>query len=96
MNWLIPILSGLALWIAGKPGPIQKWGFMIGAITQVFWFYASLRPWCPWLFVTTIVYTVGWGSGVKNYWFPRELKYKNLIARDIDGNLFPDYEKGKK
>ncbi len=82
-HWLIPILSGLALWIAGSPGPMQRWGFMVGAITQGLWFYASLNPWCPWLFVATIVYTVGWGRGVKNYWFLSEIE-KNKKSATYD------------
>lgn len=95
-RWLIPIFSGLALWFAGKPGPRQKWGFLLGGVTQGLWFIASIFPWCPWLFCATVVYTIGWGRGILNYWFPHTIEYeKNLIARDIDGNLFPDYKKGK-
>jgi len=84
-RWSVnPIFSFAALWFVGKPGPSQKWGFLIGGITQALCFVVAFLPWQPWLFCAIVVYTAGWCRGVKNYWFPR--KESHVLELNFEGN----------
>ena len=45
-------------------GSGSRWGFIIGLVTQPFWFYTSFRHRQWGIFIASIFYTFGWAMGV--------------------------------
>ena len=42
----------------------SRWGFVIGLVTQPFWFYTSFRHRQWGIFIASIFYAFGWAMGV--------------------------------
>ena len=78
MDWLtgidnlaqvaIVILGGSAIWLLGRREDWKRWGYVLGMLSQPFWFWATLRTEQWGLFVLSIWYTFSWGQGIWNYW----------------------------
>jgi hypothetical protein len=45
-------------------GSGSRWGFVIGLVTQPFWFYTSFRHRQWGIFIANIFYAFGWAMGV--------------------------------
>jgi len=65
---MIVILGGLTIFLLAQKGKWQRWGFVIGLISEIFWFSTSYinNQWG--IFVLSLVYTVCYGIGIKNHW----------------------------
>lgn len=66
---IILVVGAAAIWMVGRREHWMRWGFVLGMITQPFWFYTTLRAEQWGLFVLSLWYTYSWGQGIYNYWF---------------------------
>lgn len=62
---IIVITSPLAVFLVGRK---NKWGFVVGLLSQPFWFYTTWQNQQWGAFLTAIVFTVSWMNGIY-YWF---------------------------
>ena len=63
------LFGAAAIYLVGlEPNnPYQKWGYVVGLISQPFWLYSSfkMRNWG--IFYLSIFYTYSWGVGIVNH-----------------------------
>jgi hypothetical protein len=65
----IAILSLLAIAMISSTGPLHRWGFVIGLISQPLWLLATWRARQWGMFVLSIFYLVVWIQGIANRFF---------------------------
>lgn len=85
-NWMIPILTIIAILLIGKPGPFVKWGFLAGLLSEPFWIIVLINKFEWWLFVTVAVCSYSWLRGFLNYWFPKSQTH--VLELNISGKPF--------
>ena len=71
MDQLVIALTGaVAVWLSqDKRAARRKWACIFGLAGQPFWFYATWTAEQYGIFVSCLLYTYSWASGVKNNWF---------------------------
>ncbi len=52
----------------------NKWGFVLGLVSQPFWLVTSIIHDQWGVFLVTFAYIVGWGYGVYLWFFDKEMK----------------------
>jgi len=62
MDWLLSGLAIVSLWLVGNK---NYWGFIVGLVTQVFWFYYAFTTEQFGLVPGVIIYTVVYA---RNLW----------------------------
>lgn len=62
----IAVLSIAAAYLVASTGPWQRWGFVIGLISQPLWFIASWRARQYGVLLVAIFYTGAWIQGIAN------------------------------
>jgi hypothetical protein len=68
---IITIGGFLAIWLSQSPHPrTQRWGPVIGLVSQPAWFYASYLAEQWGIFLLSIAYTAAWLRGFRNHWRP--------------------------
>jgi hypothetical protein len=65
----IAVLSLLAIAMISSTGPLHRWGFVIGLISQPLWLIATWRARQWGMFVLSIFYLVVWIQGIANRFF---------------------------
>jgi nicotinamide riboside transporter PnuC len=50
----------------------NKWGFVLGLLSQPFWFYTSYVNTQWGIFLTTVVVTATWVYGIYNWFFQKK------------------------
>jgi nicotinamide riboside transporter PnuC len=72
----LTLFSVAAIFLVAKK---NKWGFVIGLLSEPFWFITSYlnKQWG--IFILTCVYTVTWAYGIYE-WFYKEDKKKEPTA----------------
>lgn len=65
----IAVLSLLAIAMISSTGPLHRWGFVIGLISQPLWLLATWRARQWGMFVLSIFYLVVWIQGIANRFF---------------------------
>ncbi|MFC1686719.1 nicotinamide mononucleotide transporter [Patescibacteria group bacterium] len=73
----LTILSVSAIILVAKK---NKWGFVVGLISQPFWFITSLANEQWGVFITSIIFTFSWIFGIYN-WFFKKKDQKELPER---------------
>jgi len=66
-QYVILILGPTAVFLVGSKGRLRRWGYLVGLLTQPWWF---ITLYCngQWpVLVVSIIYTVSWANGVRNY-----------------------------
>ena len=62
------VLGATAIYLVGleNSNPLQRWGYIIGVLSQPFWIYSSYinRQWG--ILFLSIFYTYSWGMGAIN------------------------------
>jgi len=70
----IAILIGgtLTVFLLAQKNRWMRWGYIVGFIQEIFWFYTTAyhRQWG--IFVLAFVYSFCFGLGVYNYWIKNE------------------------
>lgn len=56
-----------ALWMIGSPGPLHKWGYLVGLAGQPFYLAASWRARQWGMFLAACAVTGLWVRGAVNY-----------------------------
>ena len=67
-QYMIMILGPSAVFVVGMKGKYRRWGYIIGAACQPFWFItlAYNKQW-P-VFIVAFLYTFSWLQGIWNHW----------------------------
>jgi hypothetical protein len=55
-----------SVWILGRPEHWRRFGYILGLLSQPFWFYVAVRNGQWGIFIVSIFYTYTWAQGV---WF---------------------------
>lgn len=65
--WMV-LFSCAAIWLLGRRESWRRWGFIVGIIGQIAWFYTSIcnRQWG--LFLITVWWTYSYAQGIWFYW----------------------------
>ena len=64
------ILGVLAIILVGleSTNPFQRWGFVLGLLSQPCWIYFSIRTKSWGILCLSLIYTVSWANGILNNW----------------------------
>ena len=66
-------LGALAIWLVGRKNyKISKWGYVVGLISQPFWFITYLLYEQYYLLIPLGLYSWAWYQGYKNKWHDNE------------------------
>ena len=67
----ITILSVSAIFLIAKK---NKWGFVVGLISQPFWLITSTQHEQWGVFITSIIFTINWIYGIYNWFYKKTMK----------------------
>lgn len=67
------ILGSLAIILVAKK---NKWWFVVGFLSQPFWYITAYLNWQRWIFFISMVYTASWSLWIYEWFFKTE-KIKN-------------------
>lgn len=65
---IILILGGLTIFLLAQKNKFMRWGFVVGLISEPFWFYASIKSEQWGILILSIWYGFAYGLGVYNWW----------------------------
>jgi len=67
----ILVMGALTIWMLAQKKSWMRWGYIIGALQEIFWFYSSYinKQWG--IFILCFVYTYCYLLGVYNYWIKK-------------------------
>lgn len=86
----ITLLGATAILLIAKK---NKWGFVVGLISQPFWFITSLAHKQWGIFITSIIFTINWIYGIYEWFYknnkniPAQQAYE-LIKRNKNNSNF--------
>lgn len=66
-QYVILVLGPAAVFLVGSKGKLRKWGYLVGLLSQPWWF---ITLWCneQWpVFAVAVIYTISWANGVRNH-----------------------------
>lgn len=63
----ITLFGCSAIWFVGRKEQWRKWGYLLGLLSQPFWFYTVITHKQWGLFTLCCWYAYSWGQGVWNY-----------------------------
>ena len=69
---MIVILGFFNAYLITKKDKLQRWAYMIGLYSQIFWFYTVLHNEQYVLLLAVIFYTTQWLKGINNYFIKGE------------------------
>lgn len=72
----IVVFSCSAIWFVGRLEHWSRYGYILGLISQPFWFWALIKSKQWGMFVVSLCYTYSWCQGIYNHWFVKTLKEK--------------------
>ncbi|MDY6970242.1 MAG: hypothetical protein SVR08_16535 [Spirochaetota bacterium] len=64
----IVVFGCSAIWLVGRKEHWSRWGYIIGLISQPFWFYTSIKSQQWGIVLVSCWYTYAWCQGLWNYW----------------------------
>ena len=65
----IAVLSPIAIYLLAEPGPVARWGFVVGLASQPFWIYATAKARQVGMLCISLLYLAIWIRGIANH-FP--------------------------
>jgi len=66
---ILTILFGVgAIWIVGQKKSWNRWGYVVGLISQFFWTVLFIHFNQYFMLIAVVCYTYAWFSGLKNNW----------------------------
>lgn len=77
----IMILGASAIWLVGRKESWKRWGYILGMLSQPFWFYTAYTNEQWGILIMCIFYTYSWGSGIYNYWIKIDRNSPKAIAK---------------
>ena len=76
-QFFIMIFGCSAIWLVSRKEDYRKWGYLIGLISQPFWFYSSYKAEQYGIFFLSLFYTYSWTQGVYNFIYIPHKEKKN-------------------
>lgn len=72
----IMIFGCASIWLVGRKGPLQRWGYIAGLCGQPFWIYTAFQadPLQWGILVVVLWYTYAWADGIRIHWFANNKK----------------------
>lgn len=62
------VLFGVgAIWLVGNKNKWQKYGYLVGLISQPFWFFAVVYTGQWGMFIVNVFYLISWINGFRNH-----------------------------
>lgn len=70
-QWAIFVFGPSAIFVVGMKKKWRRWGYVLGMISQPFWFYTLIynKQW-P-IVAVSFLYTISWGNGIWNHWIKK-------------------------
>lgn len=65
-----------AIWLVSRTENWKKWGYIVGLLSQPFWFWTAIENSQWGIFLVSLFYTYSWCQGIWNYWI---IPIKNKI-----------------
>lgn len=69
---MIFIFGAAGIWFVGRKEKWKRWGYILGFLAQPFWFYTAITNDQWGIFMLSIFYCYGWGTGIYNYWIKKD------------------------
>ncbi len=66
------MLGSTSIWLVSRTEKWSRWGYIIGLISQPFWFYNSYINEQWGILLMSCFYTYSWSQGVYNYWIKKD------------------------
>lgn len=66
------VFGAAAIYLVSRIDKWKRWGYVLGLLSQPFWFYTSYVNEQWGVFAVSFWYAFSWGNGVYNYWIRRE------------------------
>jgi hypothetical protein len=91
-QFFIFIFSASAIWFVGRTEKWSKYGYVLGLLSQPFWFYSTITQKQYGMLCLTIFYTYSWGQGFYNHFIKKKPTDINEKVNEIytDTHLFMD------
>lgn len=71
-QWAIGILGTLAIYFSQQRNDnFKRYACLFGLAAQPFWYYTSYNAQQWGILTVSILYTLGWLIGLKNYWLSK-------------------------
>lgn len=64
----IALFGASAVVAVGLKGPKRRWGYVLGMLSQPFWFITAAVNQQWGIFMVSMVYCYGWSQGLYNFW----------------------------
>ncbi len=66
------MLGSTSIWLVSRTEKWSRWGYIIGLMSQPFWFYNSYINEQWGILLMSCFYTYSWSQGVYNYWIKKD------------------------
>ncbi len=70
-----------AIWVVGRPGSWRRWGYVLGLMSQPFWFIMAVSDKNCALFVLSLFYAASWARGVWYHFFAFDAPKEKFLER---------------
>lgn len=71
---MIFILGVPALFLVSRTEEWKKWGYVLGLLAQIFWYWETIDKQQWWILALNIVYTFSWCQGIYLYFIKDKTK----------------------
>jgi hypothetical protein len=68
----IIIFGASAIWFVSRREKWRRWGYLLGILSQPFWFISAYQSKQWGIFLLSVWYTYSWTQGIWNYWIKPE------------------------
>lgn len=73
-----------AIWLVSRKETWRRWGYILGLMSQPFWFVETIQYQQWGMLLLSCWYTYSWGQGIYNYWIKEEREKKERENRALD------------
>lgn len=92
---MIFLCGASAIWLVGRTESWSRWGYILGALGQPFWFYITLANEQYGIFLLCLFYAYSWCQGIWNHWAKPWRKRKMALDNDMAKLYLQDQYKQK-
>lgn len=64
----IILFGGSAIFLVSRTDKWMRWGYIMGMVSQPFWFYIAITTAQFGVFLMSCWFTFCWAKGIWNYW----------------------------
>lgn len=88
IQFCIFVLSASAIWFVGSTEKWSKYGYVLGLLSQPFWFYSTITKEQYGMLCLTVFYTYSWGRGFYNHF----IKKKEITLDERVAQVYTDHD----